>query len=215
VVVNFESGTTRQRALFQQAIDRSIFPWDRITTHVHVAFASVVPGGHHRFAATQWGIAPDLLDMDICGRPDEARVTILDDLDDPHRPGDDDGWPLGHWTGEDFFMETVIHELGHVVQSKFNDAQIAAMSAVFDGTPDDWAGDESTGKAWEDRRQESFAETFKDIYLPRPNRKYDCRTPRRLRSDRFESFLHVLDGICPCSTTNVIFDRGDLVGPSV
>jgi hypothetical protein len=76
VVVNFESGTTRQRALFQQAIDRSIFPWDRITTHVHVAFASVVPGGHHRFAATQWGIAPDLLDMDICGRPDEATAAL-------------------------------------------------------------------------------------------------------------------------------------------
>jgi hypothetical protein len=208
VVINYENGTAHQRALFAEAVALSTFPWDRITTHVHVNFTANVPGGHHRFAATQWGSAYGLGATDPCGRPNEARIYVLDDLDDPHRPGNDDGWPLGHWSGVEFFYETALHELGHVVQSKFNDPQTAAMSAVFDGTADDWDGP----ALWEQKRQESFAEAFKDIYLPRPNRKYDARAIHRLRSDRFESFMHVLDGICPCAAVTLLrsfpFDGG-------
>jgi hypothetical protein len=209
VVVTFSNGTTRQRALFNQTIARSLFPWDRITTHVTVVFSASVPGGHHRFAATEWGSAHGLPALDSCGRPDAARITILDDLDDPSRPGDDDGWPLGHWRGEDFFMETAHHELGHVVQSKFSTPQINEMSAVFDGKPSDW----DKPPPWEQKRQESFAEAFKDVWLPRPNRKFDNRAAHALRRDRFERFLAVLDAICPC--VHVLSGPGGDGGPDV
>jgi hypothetical protein len=135
-----------------------MFPFERITTTVHVSWADEIPLGHNFFAYTHWNTTP----TDACGRPDVASIQIRHDLDDPSARK-----PKGYFHGKAFYMETVVHELAHVVQSKFDPGHIAAMSAVFFGGPDDWSGDE-TGALWAVRRQEAYAETFKDLWLRAP-----------------------------------------------
>lgn len=200
--VIFNNGTAQQQAWFTETIARSLYPWDRITTTVHVAWVAFadLPRHHNDFAATVWTATP----ADPCGRPDTASIQIRDDLDDPHRLGTEGGQPRGHFAGKKFYMETVHHELGHVVQAKFSGDQQARMSAVFGGGPDDWNGPAK----WEEKRQESDAETFKDVWLPGAYRKFDNRTLHRLQREQFDTYLGVLDNVCPCAGTLLTSDGG-------
>jgi hypothetical protein len=198
VTFTYENGTDHEIAWFKDAVRACLFPFERITTTVHVSWADEIPLGHNFFAYTHWNTTP----TDACGRPDVASIQIRHDLDDPSARK-----PKGYFHGKAFYMETVVHELAHVVQSKFDPGHIAAMSAVFFGGPDDWSGDE-TGALWAVRRQEAYAETFKDLWLPRPNRRFDNRTNYKLTPDRLESFVHVLDDVCPCTASALIADDG-------
>lgn len=191
----FDNGTAQQRAWFTEAMSLATFPWNRISTTVHVGWVAHIdlPKHHNDFAVTIVNPLP----ADPCGRPDNAHILIRDDLDDPNRPGDDGGFPRGHFAGKEFYMESVLHELGHVVQSKFTSGQRSRLAAIFNGKPADWNGP----SRWEDKRQESDAETFKDVWLPKPHRKFDNRTLHRLQRWQFSEWLAVLDQVCPCSTT--------------
>lgn len=193
--LHFTNGTLQQQTWFEQTMTRSLFPWARITTAVHVEFTDEIPEGHTLFAYTTWGGGR----VDHCGRPDEATILIRNDLDD--RAGSVLSHPRTYFAGKRFFMETVMHELGHVVQSKFSSEQVALMSAIFDGSPFDWNGPAE----WEEKRQESFTETFKDVYLPRQYRKFDNRTHHRLSGEfALDEFFKILDNVCPCEGSIIV-----------
>lgn len=183
--VTFENGTSQQRSWFNEAMERALFPWDRVETHVTVKWLPEVSGGASDFAWTTWGDPAD-----DCGRPNAATIELRDDLDDPERT-------VGglQYRGQPFYMETCVHELGHVVQSKFDNLQVQTLVTIFGGLGfSDWNGPPE----WGEKRQESFAETFKDVWLPKPYRKFDNRTAHRVSRDSFESFLEVLDKVCAC-----------------
>lgn len=104
-----------------------------------------------------------------------------------------------------FFMETVAHELAHVLigQSVTKPAtlcplfvRIGANGVVTTGTLADW--NISTRPAvvatkWEDRIEEAVAETVKDAALP-DRRVYDNRTNWRLSEANFAALMTALLG---------------------
>lgn len=81
------------------------------------------------------------------------------------------------WGGDDFFTETVWHELGHVC-SAFIDYD-AALELFGSGPVD-------TG-AWQNRRAESVAETFKDLFGTR--QRYTNRTTHQLPREKHDEFV--------------------------
>jgi hypothetical protein len=202
----FNNGTTRQHEWFIEAMAHSLFPWSRFDQVVRVEWAprAEFPVGrlHHAFAITTWTPDP----TDACGRPNQALVTILDDLDDPKRPGNENGWPVGYYAGKEFYMETVHHELGHVAQMKFTEEQKNRLTlAVYNGhAPGDW---DSQSLQWWEQRQESDAETFKDVWLPKPYRKFNNRTKHRMPLSAFDTYMSVLDEICPCKSSGACFEQ--------
>lgn len=202
--VIFDNGTTRQQDWFIEAMSHAVFPWDRFDQVVRVVWAARAdfpPGGrvHHAFAITNWASAP----ADACGRPNDATITILDDLDDPNRPGNEGGWPMGYYAGKNFYMECCLHELGHVAQMKFSQEQRDRLTLdVYGGhQTSDW---DSQDLEWWEQRQESDAETFKDVWLPKQYRKFNNRTKHRLLD--YPTYLGVFDEICPCQSTGSCFE---------
>jgi hypothetical protein len=206
--VHFVNGTTRQRDWFIEAMGHSRFPWQRIQATVEVEFVDfdtlkgVQSRHHHDFAFTENFLDP----TDPCGRPSRSKIWMRDDLDDPNRPGDDAGYPKGHFTGHAFYMETVMHELGHVVQGKLSPEEISRLTlGVYGGhAASDW---NDPKLKWWHQRQESDAETFKDIWLPRPYRKFDNRTNHRMNQTGFGIYLTVLDQICPCKFSGACYEN--------
>lgn len=142
-----------------------------------------------------------------------ATIVIRRGAEDPSQPF------LGNLPNpakdvKNFFMESVVHELGHVVQlTNMKDADITPMCALFFkqgatgegmqwGTSDNWsAGD------WEDRIQEAVAETFKDAYLGDMYRVYDNRTNWSLGQTSWDQYAELLglNGI-PAPTASVTYD---------
>lgn len=191
----FENGTVQQQDWLVQALDHATYPWDRMTTIVRVEWVPSIqlPKLHHSFAATEY-----LTDQrDACGRINACKILIRDDLDDPHRLGNEAGNPVGTYAGRNFYYETVMHEMGHVHQAKMTDEQVLRLNGqVFGGTQrSEWDGPDL--KWWEQRR-ESDAETFKDVWLPKPYRKFDNRTKHRMAPQSFDTWLSVENEICPC-----------------
>lgn len=188
--LNLVGGTDRQRDWFNEAVDRCLYPWARITTHTTVTWVDPEELPNNFFAYTTWNASP----ADTCGRPDVALVQIINTLDDPDRPGTDGGRPKGYFAGKRFYMETVVHELAHVVQTKYSEEQREAICDIYGTDLGDWADPPQ----WVDKVEETDAETFKDVWLPRPYRKFNNRTSRRLGRERFQAYLSVLDDVCPC-----------------
>lgn len=130
---------------------------------------------HHSFAYT-W--AP--------GDPDNPHVGarcwttwILKDLDDPSRPPP--------FNTEAFFKETIWHEMGHVVVGILSESWgggyvQSEIQAIFGGA---W----NTGQ-WEQQALEAACETWKQFMFP--ERQYDNRTYRQLRSDRYERYCELM-----------------------
>jgi hypothetical protein len=207
VNVHFLNGTARQRDWFVLAMDHARFPWQRISTQVEVEWVDfdtlkgLQATHHHDFAFTLNYPDP----ADPCGRPNFSKIWIRDDLDDPQRPGTESNHPHGYYAGQAFYEETVMHELGHVVQGKYTPEQISRLTlGVYGGhSESDW-NDEKL--EWWHKRQESDAETFKDVWLPRPHRKFDNRTNHRMNETGFGIYLSVLDNICPCEFVGACFE---------
>lgn len=100
---------------------------------------------------------------------------------------------------KNFFMESVVHELGHVVVlANLKAVEIPALCALFFrhgptgegiqmGTADNW-----TDGAWEDRIQEAVAETFKDAFLGDIYRVYDNRTNWSLETSSWSLYAEHL-----------------------
>lgn len=196
IAVNFLNGTPRQRQLFNDAVAEALYDWSRIPNNIDVDWESQFDSTlHNSFALTQY-----LTDqVDSCHRQMHDNIKIASNLDNPNRPGNEGGHPVGYYAGDQFYKETVIHELGHVVGSMADASQRTALAACFDRGPTSWLAGLNNEGAWEDRVTEGFAETFKDVFFP--GRKFDNRTRVKLPQANFSRFLDILDKVCCCQPT--------------
>lgn len=171
-------GTEQQRAWVNEAFRRTPgADWDGlIDGDVTFVWDEDPPcPGHKESACTQ---------VDGSGA---AIVTIRSNLDDP------EAWP----DGKLFYVETVVHELGHILTFlHIPEPSREAMCEwfVYDGGE----GDRRVGaaedlnpldKPWADRIQECMAEIIKDAYLAEEYRAADNRTNWRLDPARYEEFM--------------------------
>lgn len=187
----FTNGTDRQQGLVRAAVALATYDFDRLDMSVTVSFVdeSVLDlnpnDGQYVFATTTYSTSI----TDNCGRAGTAEIKVMDTLDDPDR--------TGPFSGEQFFMETIIHELGHCVQAKLSAGQVGQVCVALGCPVEDW---DNPDKPWTQQGKEAWAESFKDVYLPRNYRRYDDRTIYRLTDDdhSFGLFLSVIDDVCPC-----------------
>lgn len=157
----FSGGTSRQRELFVAATRALLhFDLDLIPVDVDVDFtADPAPGMHNEFAFTEG-------------------TTIAIRTDAPDFAGLD---PDGQTWGMPFFNEVVAHEIAHVLLGLFPAERQEALAALFGSTVAGW--DEGP---WQERTLEGIAETFKDAFLPRSQRRYANRTNRKLPISQYK-----------------------------
>lgn len=191
-------GTAQARQWVSTTLALSAYDWSRIPTIVSVSWAAdPYPGLHDEYGVTL--IPGQQGGVDRLGRPMSTDMVLRNGLEDP-----DKAQPGGVPGGQALVHDVVHHELGHVLASLFVNGYTRAGVAhqphrkivceAFGGTLADWHPD---GSAWEDRIEEAFAETFKDIYLPRTARLADNRTKWKLPAAGYSAFLDVIDDICP------------------
>lgn len=194
----FTGGTAQARQLVSSTLTLSSYDWSRIPTIVSVSWLDdPYPGIHDEYGVTlipghQGGI-------DRIGRPMSADLVLRNGLEDPAK-----AQPGGVTGGEALVHDVVHHELGHVLAALFvngytrdgvaHQPHRKIICEAFGGTLTDWHPD---GSAWEDRIEEAFAETFKDVYLPRAQRLADNRTNWKLPASGYTAFLDVIDDLCP------------------
>lgn len=181
--LEINGGTAQQRAWVNEAMARSQVDWlTAIPSEWTVRFvwADEPPlPGHQESACT-------------IAFPDTslAIITIRSNLDNP------EAWP----EGKPFYVETVVHELGHVLCfTMTTEADREAMCPWFsyDGGDGDMrqgtAADlNPTDRPWADRIQECMAEIVKDALLPEQYRAADNRTNWRIDKSRFTDFFAAL-----------------------
>lgn len=95
------------------------------------------------------------------------------------------------FAGEDFFRETCMHEVGHLIAAMIGelygiDYLIDNACALFGRPTSDW---NDHGLPWEDRVEEAAAEFYKDAVLP--SRRYDNRTNLPLPETGFDDWLRL------------------------
>lgn len=156
----FANGTPRQQALFSRAISACSYPFNAWPQTVTVSWMSEVSNPDHSAFADSF--------VDGGG----GHIEIRSDLDTPNRDPE--------WTGENFYMETCVHEMGHIIAG-LKSVTAAQMTPLFIGKGDGYPGAEGTDDdwntgGWATRIQEAVAETFKDLWLDRTVRVYANRT---------------------------------------
>ena len=189
----FGGGPAQHVGEAQAALASVTYPLEKVGGKVRVNFP-VEPAcpGHSEFACTQ---------MYLSG-PYVAVIGVRDSTGLPP----DQGWhPFsgapGEWNGRNFYRETIVHELGHVIAGTFVGSQEARdeMCGLFrlmdimgpeDGRPGQ-PGDWNSGP-WQRHIEEAVAETFKDVFMPKRDRQYDNRTDWRLPQARFRRFLELM-----------------------
>lgn len=162
MVVSFANGTARQRQLVNDAIAECTFQFDRLEATVTFTFEPRIDPALHggKFGAVTF----------VDQLPTHAEIHVLADLANPRS---------SFYAGDDFFKESVIHELGHVVTlSLAPDQQAVIAGALGADYRTQW--DLGAVKGWTLSAAEGAAETFKDLFFP--GRKYNNRTRWRLRS---------------------------------
>lgn len=184
--LSFTNGTADQQALFEQALDRATYPWNgRGQPDVEVTFTPdpTLAGDVHDFAYTTVFDTP----RNPCDRPLVATMHVQSNLEE-ERPGD-------QFSGVAFFQETVVHEMGHVVASWLNVAQMTIISSLFGGTYEaNWRPDTD----WPTRIVEAQAEFFKDVFMPKEFRRYDNRTNWKMTRGNFSAWVDIMNSLCPC-----------------
>lgn len=178
--VTFTGGTAVQRQWFDDAVHGSPYPFHELAdVNLDVEWgdpAAIDPTGNHSdFACTRQNADGSFV------------MIIRSDLD---KPGRDTQY--GHlYEGKDFYQETVLHELGHVVQFHLSNASPDhdAFCAIFGAASGQW---NPVGAPWQNRVQEAVAETFKDLAFS--GRKFDNRTLYRLPAAQLNAFVAKLGG---------------------
>lgn len=186
----------------RDALGFCLFPFDDLRPAVSVEFAfdgAGAPEGHKNY---MWAIKHTGNSYTVGGWPQNGTA------DDVNMKANPEAFPTLE-TLKPFFMESVIHELGHVLAFWRDTFYVGDfkedMAPLFvhsnaatgeielrDGTVDDW---NPTGKPWEERIQEGVAEAFKDGYLPEAYRHFESRSNWEVPRDRWSAFLHLL---LPC-----------------
>jgi hypothetical protein len=194
VIVNYTGGTGQQRAWFQAALAHMQFPWDSLvalTVNVSWPAEPSLPG-HSEYACTTQQADYNHFALEIRNilDTDAGYLARNSPLGDGRPPS----------SLQDFYVECVAHELGHVLWFHLIDAPsppaLAPICAWFvrheqgtgeiAGTPADL---HPAGAKWEDMLQEGIAETLKDALLPEGFREYDNRTKWVLKKEHYTDFM--------------------------
>lgn len=175
--VAITGGNTHQRKLIQHAVDLTNERHLRIKRWDHTWQVSVLPPNqvdttpHDNFRTF----------MVTLGTAD-APTHIRNDM--PFRG-------QGPFAGDLFFMESVVHELGHHLFQFIPEENQARLVSMFGAK----SGLEfmAINKAWEDRPVEGMAETFKDSFLAAIHRVYFNRTHEKLDMHVYPAFRALWD----------------------
>lgn len=167
--MNFQldGGTPQQQRWVQDAIAQCSYPLDSLNATVTVQWANQMPSNadsRHPYMVTQVQSDGSFL------------VTVASWADDPSNPGNQ-GLPNPQQDIYEFYKQSFVHELGHVViDSTFNpggadtDPRVQTMCGLFwratvdsgtgrrFGTMSDW---DASSLAWADEVREAVAECFK------------------------------------------------------
>lgn len=194
--VGFLNGDSTQHAWTNEALERSSFPWDELTTAVQISYAEPSDDEHDTGQTIFANTALLTQNRDPCGRPDAAFTTLRPDLPtfmhtfEPMPPKRHPSDPIAS------AVDTIHHEFGHVLSSKLSQESVSRIGKLFGRDIETW-GDEKDRPWWE-RSLEAFCETFKDVYLGN-NRQWDNRTNLKLPRANYAQFLDVMDTVCPCT----------------
>jgi hypothetical protein len=188
---SYGPGPSRYFSLTADAIASVTYPLDNVAGTVFVEFVTepLCPG-HEEFACSFGYTSGDYI----------AGIQVRDSTGLPSNEGWHPFDGTGEWTGEKFYQETVVHEVGHVVAGQLmGEDERDEMTRLFYkrdpmgeqdgriGVPSDW-----DGATWEDSIREAVAEVFKDTFFPRSKRAYDNRTSWSLPEDNFRRYLELI-----------------------
>ena len=193
--VTFTGGTDRERDLVRQALN-GLLNFDLDLWNIAVEFewvADPAAQGHNDLAATT---------TDGGGT---AVITVRNDLDVYK------GYPPS------FYIETIAHELGHLLMRHLPDASKEAVAAMFGITAAD-IDNYDDAPPWEDRPVEGIAETFKDAFLPRRLRLFANRTNRAIPIHKYGAFRRIFreaEAVLPGFAGTDMFDPLDDYDPSL
>lgn len=188
-----DSVTSQQRAWWNEALSRMLWPHDAHTVQFNATVYTVDEppcDGHGEYMCT-------------LVYEDEGKVEfyIRTGADDPTQA-------FNAGVADDvksFFMESVVHEYAH------------ALTFLWLADSDDekelvctWFMRKDTGKTgqlsdwnpldgeWADRIQEAIAEFFKDVWMPNGYRYFDNRTNWNFSQGYYKEFIDTLyDRLCP------------------
>lgn len=198
MILNFDASVTdRERTWAQEAVAHAVgsgFPADNlaVTITVYTVTEPAAPG-HSDYMATLYSGGLEMT-IQIRRHADEIAASFVQGLPDVQRDL------------EQFFKESFIHELGHVVTflTLATDDLKAQAAALFhyeahgsragqQGTLADW---NPLNQRWEDRIQEAVAEVFKDAYVTWEPQVYENRTSWTIEPDAFRDLMRLaLTGI--------------------
>lgn len=165
--VAFTGGTDRERDLVRTAMN-SLLNLDLGLNSLDVEFQWVddpSAAGHNDLAATSYGTTGGVIQL---------RKNL-----DTYK-----GYPAS------FYIETVAHEIGHLLTHFLAPSAQAKVAALFQTTVDGILAWEP-GTPWEDRTIEGVAETFKDAFLPRRLRYFANRTNVKLSISKYDQFRRI------------------------
>jgi hypothetical protein len=192
----FDSSVSNQvRAWINDALGRSTFRWADMVAQV--AFQVVddpsVPGHQDYMCTSPTGTTAQGVPMylvEIRRGADDASSPFLQHL--PNPPTDT----------KPFFMESIIHELGHVqtLNHILDDTGKTGLAVCFRLTRETGAGQRvgaledwnPLDAAWELRIVEAVAELFKDTYMPDQYRVYDQRTNWDAIKEKFADWTDLM-----------------------
>lgn len=163
--VTFGAGTTAaQQALVWDALDSCAYPFNFLSTAVEFDFGSSFDPALHGGKAEAY--------TDISNLPSSAVVHVNPGILTPGSV---------YYGGYPFAVESIIHELGHVIGFQLSDSDQQEVCLDVGGDfATNYTLDQTHGN-WPYTSSEAVAEIFKDIYLPRNKRAYDNRTKFTLR----------------------------------
>jgi hypothetical protein len=182
-----EGGTGQQRQWFNDALAAMSWPQDRGAPENFVVMVQWVAepscAGHRDYMCTTTTSSSALLE-------------IRSNADDQEQ------YPR-HANIKQFYMEAVMHEIGHVFTELWwtSDDDRTALAGMFRqigawenkrGQLADW---NPTDKPWEERIVEAVSELFKILYMPDQFRLYDNRSNWDFDSDRLADFMEMVEAI--------------------
>jgi hypothetical protein len=177
VNVAVTGGNAHQQKLIQHAVDLTNQRHLRIKRWDHTWEVSVLP--------------PDQVDTTAHDKFNTFMVTLGTSDAPTHIRNDMPFSGQGPFSGDLFFIESVVHELGHHLFQFIpteNQAQIVHMFGAKSGL--EFA---AVDRSWYDRPVEGMAETFKDSFLAAQNRVYYNRTHEKLDIHEYPAFRALWD----------------------
>lgn len=180
MLFSFVGGTAQQRLWFNETLLHYVGPGrypgfyrDPLNVTVEVSWVADPPAPGDDYACTTFD--------------GSLHIFIQEDLDAT-------GGPRPGYEGENFYKQTVAHEIGHCIIFRMltTEAKQDEMCALFGAPPTSY----DTGP-YLDQVVEATAETIKDLYLDKLPRLYDNFTNRRLPQANLEAFCALIVPVDP------------------